>query len=432
MSRLWDKGGALDRLVHRFTVGDDPIHDARLVRHDAVASAAHARMLAAQGYLSAGDATRLAEALDEIAASHDRGEWTISPEEEDCHTALENRLVARLGELGKRIHLGRSRNDQVLAALRLMLRHEVEVLAAGARSVADGLDALGARHRDLPIPGYTHTQRAMPSSVALWAGGFASAIRDDAEGLEACRRRLSCSPLGSAAGYGTPGLALDPALTARELGFASVQSPVTAVQISRGKAEAEVVFALALLAQDLGRLAADLVLYATSEFALVELPDAFTTGSSIMPQKRNPDVFELLRARSAELPGNLVQILGITGKLGSGYHRDLQLLKAPLFRSLDAARDMLAVTDRALPGIRFREARCRSLAADPALHATERAFRLVADHGLAFRDAYRQVAEELARDRAAEAPSPAEDPAPPEPDRSTRPSRRRPRPGRRT
>ncbi len=392
MSRLWDRGEPLDRQVLTYTAGEDHALDDRLVAYDVTASAAHARMLHAGGLLSAEDLRSLDEALAAVGEAHARGEWRVSLEEEDAHTALENRLVERVGEAGRRIHLGRSRNDQVLAALRLWLKDALAALAGDAESAAAALDALAAEQGKLAMPGYTHLQRAMPTTVALWAGGFAAELRDDAEGLRAARRRADRNPLGSAAGYGAPAVALDREHTRRELGFAEVHEPVTAVQLSRGKAEAGALFEAALLAQDLGRLAADLCLFATAEFGFVELPAAFTTGSSMLPQKRNPDLFELARGRTAEAAAALSEVLGITAKLPSGYHRDLQLIKKPLFRSLDAVAATARMLAHALAGVRFVPGRLEA-ALDPSLLAAERANRLVLETGMPFREAYRRVKE---------------------------------------
>jgi argininosuccinate lyase len=393
VTRLWDKGAPLDARVLAYTAGDDYALDERLVGYDVRASIAHAEGLAAAGLLSAADLTTLSGALEAIGASHARGEWRIALEHEDGQTALEAELTRRVGAVGGRIHLGRSRNDQVLAALRLYLRDAVETLRHGAQNVADALHALAARHEGVALPGYTHMQQAMPSSVALWAQGFAAEVHDDAEGLRLAHRRIGKNPLGSAAGYGTPGLALDREETMRRLGFPANHEPVTAVQLSRGKAEAQVLFEITLLMTDLGRLAADLLLYYTQEFAYVSLPEAFTTGSSIMPQKRNPDVFELIRGRTATAAACLHEALGVVAKLPSGYQRDLQLLKAPLFRGIDVAQATLDLVPAALEGVRFRPDRIRL---DPAIHAAERANRLVVAEGIPFREAYRRVAAELA------------------------------------
>jgi len=388
MSRLWDKGIDLDQRVLAYTAGDDYALDERLVQYDVRASIAHAEMLNAQKLLADADLKAIRDGLLAIGAEHAAGQWKIELADEDGQTALEKRLTARIGEAGARVHLGRSRNDQVLTAIRLYLRDAVEALASGARRVADALDQLAARESATTLPGYTHMQQAMPSSVALWAGGFAAELRDDAEGLRAVQRRVSKSPLGSAAGYGTPGLPLDRSATRDRLGFAVTHEPVTAVQLSRGKAEAQVLFETALLMQDLGRFSADVLLFYTQEFAFVALPDEFTTGSSIMPQKRNPDVFELIRGRSATAQACLTEALGICAKLPSGYQRDLQLLKVPLFRGIDMAARTLDILPSAIDAMRFRP---ESIHLDPAIHAAEEANAMVVREGIPFREAYRRV-----------------------------------------
>jgi argininosuccinate lyase len=389
MNRLWDKGGALDAQVLEYTAGEDHALDERLVPYDVTASIAHARMLAAQQLLSAADLTAICAALEELAAAHARGEWHIELSDEDGQTALEGRLTERIGAAGARIHLGRSRNDQVLAAIRLYLREAVTALAAQTEAVAAALEQLAQRQGHIALPGYTHLQQAMPSSVGWWAGGFAAELRDDAHGLQGTLRRIDKNPLGSAAGYGTPGLPIDREATRELLKFASVHSPVTAVQLSRGKAEAQVLFEITLLMQDLGRFAADVLLFATQEFAFVVLPEAFTTGSSIMPQKRNPDVFELIRGRGATAQACLHEALSVCAKLPSGYHRDLQLLKSPLFRGIDLATATLAILPAAIAALAFRPA---AIKLDPAIHAAEEANRLVVSEGIAFREAYRRIA----------------------------------------
>ena len=389
MSRLWDKGAPLDQRVLQYTAGEDYRLDERLVRHDIRASLAHAQMLHAQGLLTAADLQAISAGLAALGEAHERGEWHIELADEDGQTALEKRLTASIGAAGGRIHLGRSRNDQVLTALRLYLREASEVLAQGAEAIAAALDRLAQRQGTIALPGYTHMQQAMPSSVALWCGGFAAELRDDAAGLRAVRRRAGRNPLGSAAGYGTPGLPLDREATTRTLGFDSTQEPVTAVQLSRGKAESQLLFEITLCMQDLGRLAADLLLFYTQEFAFVALPDAFTTGSSIMPQKRNPDVFELLRGRSASALACLTEALALCAKLPSGYQRDLQLLKAPLFRGIDLAQQSLDILAPALDALQFRAG---NIAMDPAVHAASEAYALVVKEGIPFRDAYRRIA----------------------------------------
>jgi len=390
MSRLWDKGVDLDQRVLAYTAGDDYALDERLVQYDVRASIAHAEMLNAQKLLADADLKAIREGLVAIGAEHAAGQWKIELADEDGQTALEKRLTARVGAAGGRVHLGRSRNDQVLTAVRLYLLDAAGELAAAAEGCAAALDALAAREGAIALPGYTHMQQAMPSSVALWAQGFAAELRDDAQGLGSIARRASRSPLGSAAGYGTPGLPLDRELTRSKLGFDSVHSPVTAVQLARGKAEAQLLFECTLLMQDLGRLAADLLLFYTQEFAFVSLPASFTTGSSIMPQKRNPDVFELVRGRSAVAQACLSEVLGIFAKLPSGYQRDLQLIKPPLFRGIDLAFATASIMSIAIDGVRFRSDQIKL---DPAIHAAEEANALVAREGIPFREAYRRIGE---------------------------------------
>ena len=392
MTRLWDKGSSLDSQVLAYTAGDDHVLDNRLVAYDIRASIAHAEMLGEQKLLSAQDVAAIRDALTSIGEEHRLGKWRISLDQEDCQTAIENLLTARIGATGGRLHAGRSRNDQVLAALRLYMRDAADALSQPALAVAEALQDLAARHAQQALPGYTHMQQAMPSSVELWALGFAAELRDDADGLRLTQRRIGKNPLGSAAGFGTPNLDISREATRRRLDFTETQEPVTAVQLSRGKAEAHLLFEITLLTQDLGRLAADLLLFYTQEFAYVALPDAFTTGSSIMPQKRNPDVFELMRGRSAVAHAALNEVLGITQKLTSGYHRDLQLIKPPLFRGIDSCLQTLEILPSALHGVRFRPENIRL---DPAIHAAAAANALVAKEGIPFREAYRQVAAKL-------------------------------------
>src|SRR6187402_62734 len=342
MAFLWDKGKKLDARVLAFTAGEDHALDERLVRYDVLASIAHARMLAGRGLITLAD--------------------------EDGQTALEKHLTERIGAAGGRVHLGRSRNDQVLTALRLYLKDAAEELAQGVERVVAALDTLVDNQGSITLPGYTHMQQGMPSSVKLWAGGYANELRDDAAGLRATLRRSDKSPLGSAAGYGAPSLKLDREATAKEMRFASVQVPVTSVQLSRGKAESQLLFEIALTMQDLGRLASDLLLFYTQEFGFVKLPEAFTTGSSIMPQKRNPDVFELVRGRTATAQGCLTEALSIFAKLPSGYQRDLQLLKFPLFRGIDLALATAAIMAVGIGGVRFR---AESIRLDASIHAAE-------------------------------------------------------------
>lgn len=389
--RLWGKGQSPDEMILAFTVGNDPELDARLVAHDVTASKAHVRMLESCGHLPAPDSEALCSALTAVGEAFVRGEWKIELEQEDCHTAIETQLTTRLGSLGGKVHLGRSRNDQVLTALRLYLREAIQSLSARVDGVLASLHALAQTQGDIEIPGYTHMQQAMPSSVRLWAEGHASVLHSNKTLLEAADRMTRECPLGSAAGYGTPGLTLDREFTARELGFEAPQEPVTACQLSRGKAESTLAFALVQILGDLGRMSADLCLYATQEFGYVRLDTSISTGSSIMPQKRNPDVFELIRGHASQAQADLVAILALTEKLPSGYHRDLQLLKEPLFRLIDRADLVMEVAAHGLGKLTFDAARAKEVT-DDSIHAAEEAFALVQSEGISFREAYHRVA----------------------------------------
>jgi argininosuccinate lyase len=394
MSRLWDKGQPLDRRVLRYTAGEDHRLDARLVAYDVRASIAHAEMLRERQLLADGDCNAICEGLQQLAEDFAADEWQIALDDEDAHTALENRLTGLIGPAGERLHLGRSRNDQVLAALRLYLMDAADEVCERLGELCAGLDDLGRREAATVLPGYTHMQQAMPSSVPLWSAAFVAVLTDDIAGIRGTHRRLSQNPLGSAAGYGTPGLELDRDLTTAKLGFSETQVPVTAVQLSRGKAECSVLFELALVMQDLGRLASDLLLFYTEEFSYVELAPDVTTGSSIMPQKRNPDVLELVRAAAATVHAALDECLMITAKLPSGYQRDLQRLKAPLFRAIDLTIESVDIMSCVIGNLKFMPQNIRISA---GMNAAEQANRLVITEGVPFREAYRRVAEKYRR-----------------------------------
>jgi len=394
MTRLWEKGLPLAERVLLYTAGEDHLLDARLVPYDVRGSIAHAEMLAAVGLISDEDCAAIRDGLNALDAGFAADEWDISLEDEDVHTALESRLTKNIGDAGARLHLGRSRNDQVLTALRLYLRDAAEDLVERVDTLRNSIADLSERQGEVKLPGYTHMQHAMPSSVRLWCGGYDEAFTDAIDGLHAARRRINKNPLGSAAGYGTPGLPLDRELTTEKLGFDATQTPVTSVQLSRGKAESTLLFEITLLLQDLGRMAGDLLLFYTQEFAYVALAADVTTGSSIMPQKRNPDVLELLRAASGTAHACLDESLMITAKLQSGYQRDLQRLKAPLFRAIDLAIDSVDIMAYLLQGMRFLP---ENIALDDGIYSTEEAYRLVSDEGIPFRVAYQKVAKRYSK-----------------------------------
>jgi argininosuccinate lyase len=373
-----------------YTVGDDRIWDARLLRWDVLGSLGHVEGLRAARLISGADRQRLRAGLRAALVAAERGRLRIGPEHEDVHSAVEDWLTRRVPGVGERLHTGRSRNDQIACDIRLYLKDTLLALHAEALVLAEALVAFAARHRTALWPGYTHHRRAMPSSAGLWALAFAEGLLDTVEALPAVWTGVDRSPLGSAAGYGVP-LPLRRELTARALGFGGVDHAVTAVQNGRGKLEAAVLFWCTQLGHELGKLAQDVVLLSGEELGFLVLPKELATGSSIMPHKRNPDLFELTRGRAALVEGDLGAVLHLKAKLPSGYHRDFQLLKEPLFRGLDRTGEMLGMMAHAVPKLGVDRARSAAALAGGPL-ATDEVMRRV-ERGRAFRLAYREVAE---------------------------------------
>ncbi len=389
---IWDRGEPIDPAMMRFTIGDDWIQDQRLVEVDIRGSIAHAEGLLEAGLIEPSDAKAIRGGLEVLLATFRAGEWNLEPTDEDVHSAVERRLIDAIGDAGKRLHTGRSRNDQVALDLRLWLRGAIASTAAKLEQLEAACRRLAAEHGALPLPGYTHLRRAMPSSVEDWALAHAGAFALDRADLEHARTRIASCPLGSGAGYGVP-VALARAYVAERLGFDAPEEPVTLVQHSRGRAELAYVTALESFGLDLGKLAADLWLFTTAEFGFARLPTAWTTGSSMMPQKRNPDVVELTRAHGRQLVADRAALLEVNRDLPSGYHRDFQLVKPPLFRAHDRASDLLDVWIALLPGVEWDRAALEEAAADESLSATRRALEAVRQ-GVPFRDAYREQARD--------------------------------------
>ena len=388
---LWQKETQAADWVMRFTVGDDWRWDALLLPFDIEGTRAHAWGLIEAGVLSEEEFARVDGELDRLAEAVEAGNVTVTPEDEDSHTVIERYLTEQLGDLGKKIHTGRSRNDQVLVALRLFLRVQLEAVGRKTIRLAETLCEHGEAYDDALMPGYTHLQQAMPTTAGLWALGYAELLAGDLDALKGAHHAVNVSPLGSAAGYGVPHLALPREAVAERLGFRAVQTHVTAVQLSRGKLELHAVHALVQVAATVNRLASDLVLYSAAEFGFVALPDAYCTGSSIMPQKRNPDVLELARASYHRLTAEMQVLLTLPANLPSGYHRDLQLTKAATLRSVLLVRDLLEAMLHVLPDVRFDRERMAA-ACTPGLFATADALARVRE-GVPFRDAYRQAAQ---------------------------------------
>ncbi|MCJ0824466.1 argininosuccinate lyase [Luteimonas sp. 50] len=387
---LWQKPGiAIDARIQAFLAGDDVVLDREFFLHDIAASRVHAQGLHRIGMLSADELAGLLRELDALAVDFRSGAFALDARHEDGHSAIEARLVERLGDAGKRIHAGRSRNDQVLVANRLWLKDRLTQLQALAREAAAiALDRAEAEML-LPLPGYTHLQRAVVSSAGMWWAGWAEAFIDDAERAAATRAWIDANPLGTAAGYGI-NLALDRDHATTALGFARLQVAPTYAQLSRGKFELAALEALGSAMLDLRRLAWDLSLFTSAEFGFVALPPQYTTGSSIMPNKRNPDVVELMRGTYASVAAARTEIEQLLS-LPSGYHRDLQVSKGALFHGFGKGLQALALLPGLLRDLQWQPEAMRA-ALDPSLYATDLAVEL-AKQGVPFRDAYRQAAD---------------------------------------
>jgi argininosuccinate lyase len=389
---LWDKGGAApDAEIQAFCAGEDVLVDRHLFPYDVAATGAHARGLGRIGLLTKGEVATLEQALQDLGGDFASGAFVLDARFEDGHSAIESELVRRCGELGRRVHAGRSRNDQVQVALRLYAKDRTGALARASLEIAAAALARAKEDERTPMPGYTHLQRAVPSSVGLWMAAFAEGFTEDAEHALAVRTWLDRSPLGAAAGFGV-NLPLDRDGVAKDLAFAGTQLNPMNVMSARGKVELAVLGAAKSAMLDLRRLAWDLSLYTTEEFAFVRLPDAFTTGSSIMPNKKNPDVVELLRAAPAKLLGAEVEIASILS-LPSGYHRDLQATKGAFVAALEHAIRALRIAARLVGETTFDAPKMRA-AISKETFATDRAVELVKD-GMAFREAYKKVGSEL-------------------------------------
>ncbi|MBN1894762.1 argininosuccinate lyase [bacterium] len=391
--KLWQKKVRLDPRIEAFTVGDDPELDQNLVAYDCIASIAHAKTLKKAGILSAAELARLTAELKKILDLHKKGKFRITRDQEDCHTAIEQHLTRRLGDLGKKIHTARSRNDQVLAAMRLYMLDRLNAIGKEADAFMQALAGLKKRRGRVRYPGYTHTRKAMVSSVALWCDAFIESMRENIRLLALTRTWIDQSPLGTGAGYGIPLIELDRELTAREAGFSRVQKSPVFVQNSRGKFESLAAHLCVQIMMDLNRAASDLILFSLPALGYFELPESLCTGSSIMPQKKNPDVLELVRAKFHETAACGFQIQSTTAGLISGYHRDLQLTKKPVMQCLDITARSLGIMSLVIRRLRVNEARCKADLTEEVF-AAEKAYALV-QKGVPFREAYRRIAEQL-------------------------------------
>ena len=386
--QLWNKGFEPDRQIEDFTVGADRELDLRLAAYDVEGSKAHIKMLTKIGLLTEDELSRLLPALDEIAATIARGEFRIDDGVEDVHSQVELMLTERLGDIGKKIHSGRSRNDQVLVDLKLFFRDELKHIAEAVNRLFVRLQSLSEQHSDKLMPGYTHLQVAMPSSFGLWFGAYAESLTDDMQMVLAAYRIANQNPLGSAAGYGSS-FPLDREMTTELLGFDRPHYNVVAAQMSRGKTERAVASAIAAVASTLGHLAMDVCMWMCNNFGFVSFPDELTTGSSIMPHKKNPDVFEIMRGKCNRLQSLPNELTILTANLPLGYNRDLQLMKDIMFPATTELIECLDMADFMLSHINVRDHILDDSRYD-YIFTVEDVNRLVVA-GVPFRDAYRQV-----------------------------------------
>ena len=392
MGTLWSKGTSATQIVEDFTVGNDRVLDLRLAKHDVMGSKAHIKMLESIGLLEKDELETLTAGLDAILEEIARGEFVLGDDVEDIHSQVEFLLTQRFGEIGKKIHSGRSRNDQVLVDLKLFLREELEIIRDEVVTLFDTLQTLSEKYKNVLLPGYTHAQIAMPSSFGLWFGAYAEALVDDMHMLKGAYNVVNQNPLGSAAGYGSS-FPLDRDMTTELLGFSTMNYNVVAAQLSRGKSEKAVASALSQLALTLNKFAADCCMYMCPNFGFIKFPDELTTGSSIMPHKKNPDVWEILRGICNRIQSLPNEISLMTTNMAHGYHRDYQLLKDVLFPGLEHMHKCLFMAKYMLENISVNE----DILSDPKykyLFTVEVVNNRVLE-GMPFRDAYKSVGIEV-------------------------------------
>ncbi len=388
--KLWEKEYRLNKQVEDFTVGDDYILDRKLIKYDALVSIAHAKMLGKVGILKKDEVQKLIIELNNIIQLDKQDKFRILKEQEDCHTAIENHLTKELGNLGKKIHTARSRNDQVLTALRLYYKEEFNDCKKLINGLIKAIEKFIRKYGKIEFPGYTHTRKAMPSSISMWGNAFIDSMQDNLKAIDFVWELIDQSPLGTGAGYGIP-LKIDRDYTAKLLGFKKLQKNPIYTQNSRGKFESTILHTLTQIMFDLNKIATDLILFSMPELGYFEMPKEFCTGSSIMPQKKNPDVLELLRAKYHIVFSYEVQIKNIISNLISGYNRDLQLTKEPTMKGLEITKQSLSIMTLIFTNLKGNKENCsRALTED--IYATEKVYALV-KKDTPFREAYKTISE---------------------------------------
>lgn len=390
--KLWDKGFSIDKKIEQFTVGNDREIDMHIAKYDVQASLAHAIMLASIGILTSEELVHLKKGLNSISQSINKGEFIIEDTFEDVHSKIEFELTKTLGDVGKKIHTARSRNDQVLVALQLYYKDNLKLINLKTKTFFDTLLNLAETHKSQLIPGYTHLQVAMPSSFGLWFSAYAELLIDDVYMLNAVSKIVDQNPLGSAAGYGSS-FPIDRTITTEELGFSTLKYNVVAAQLSRGKSERAISSALGGLCNTMSRFAMDICLYMSQNFGFISFPDELTTGSSIMPHKKNPDVFELIRGKANKIQALHTEMLLITNNLPSGYHRDFQLLKENIINAFEDVKDILDIFNFAIQHIIVKEIDLND-EKYKYLFTVDSINNLVID-GISFRDAYQHIGSQV-------------------------------------
>ena len=390
--KLWDKGFSTDKKIDHFTVGNDRELDLLLAKYDVIASTAHAKMLGKIGLLTESETSALVAELGLIGESIEKGEFTIEDSFEDMHSKIEFLLIQKLGDTGKKIHTARSRNDQVLVAMHLYLKNELSEIKSETKVLFDLLINLADKHKDVLIPGYTHLQIAMPSSFGLWFSAYAESLIDDLYFIDAAYKVADQNPLGSAAGYGSS-FPIDRSFTTKEMDFATQKYNVVAAQMGRGKVEKATAFGVSSIAGTLSKMGMDICLYMSQNFNFISFPDELTTGSSIMPHKKNPDVFELVRGKCNRLQAVPTQLTMILNNLPSGYHRDLQLVKEVIVPAIQDLRACIEILTFSLKEVKVNT----GILEDPKydyLFSVDTLNELVLS-GVPFRDAYKKMGMEI-------------------------------------
>ncbi|QWX83190.1 argininosuccinate lyase [Cellulophaga sp. HaHaR_3_176] len=390
--KLWDKGFSTDKKIDHFTVGNDRELDLQLAKYDVIASKAHAKMLGKIGLLTQAETDDLVRELNVIAKTIEKGEFIIEDSFEDMHSKIEYVLTEKLGDTGKKIHTARSRNDQVLVAMHLYLKNELTEIKSETKILFDLLLNLADKHKSILIPGYTHLQIAMPSSFGLWFSAYAESLVDDLYFVDAAYKIADQNPLGSAAGYGSS-FPVDRAFTTKEMGFSDLKYNVVAAQMGRGKVEKAAAFGISSIASTLSKMAMDICLYMSQNFNFISFPDELTTGSSIMPHKKNPDVFELVRGKCNRLQAVPNQLMMIINNLPSGYHRDLQLVKEVIVPAIQDIKACIEILTFSLKEIRVND----TILEDPKydyIFSVDTLNELVLS-GIPFRDAYKKMGMEI-------------------------------------